>query len=169
MNVQDNHPTVLEASEQAIIIPNAIDTGVPAANTMGDRIRSVRTAWGWSQGDMADALRVDQASISFWERGKIKPSGSAMVALAALFRSSVEALESGKGFIIPDPPSRFNSYSNKADRDFPRSVSLPTHDSDSITVVDLADGSSKGKDISEAMMFFMESVKRGRKVWLVME
>ena len=77
---------------------------------------------------MAETLRVDQASISFWERDKIKPSGSAMVALSALFRTSLDSLEAGTGFVVPDPPSR--PPLAKADREFPRSVSLPLFDSD---------------------------------------
>jgi len=139
----------------------------PALNTLGERIKAVRTTWGWSQEEMAETLRVDQASISFWERDKIKPSGSAMVALSALFRTSLEALESGSGFVVPDPPSR--PPLAKADREFPRSVSLPSSESDPVVVVDLADGSSKGKQLSEAMMVLVESVKSGRHVWIVME
>jgi hypothetical protein len=57
----------------------------------------------------------------------------------------------------------------KADREFPRSVSLPIVDADPIVVVDLVDGSSKGKQLSEAMMVLVESVKAGRRVWVVME
>jgi DNA-binding XRE family transcriptional regulator len=116
---------------------------------------------------MAETLRVDQASISFWERDKIKPSGSAMVALSALFRTSLDSLETGTGFVVPDPPSR-PPLAN-TEREFPRSVSLPISDSDPIVVVDLVDGTSKGKQLSEAMMVLVESVKAGRRVWVVME
>jgi len=38
-----------------------------------------------------------------------------------------------------------------------------------VVVVDLADGSSKGKPLSEAMMVLVQGVKDGRKVWVVME
>lgn len=166
MNSPISNPTIQEPTDVGVQLEDEVSL---SSNSMGERIRNVRNSWGWSQGDMADALRVDQASISFWERGKIKPSGSAMVALAALFRTSVEALETGQGFVLPDPPSRFMSMSAKSDRDFPRSISLPRVEGDTITIVDLADGSSKGRDISEAMMMFMEAVKRGRKVWVVLE
>lgn len=139
-----------------------------ALKTLGERIKAVRSIWAWSQEEMAEALRVDQASISFWERDKIKPSGSAMVALAALFRTSVEALETGMGFVVPDPPSR-QPVSKKAERELPRSVSLPLSQEEPIQIVDLADGSSKGKQLSEAMMVLVQGVKDGRKVWVVME
>ncbi len=140
----------------------------PSLNTLGERIKAVRMLWAWSQEEMAETLRVDQASISFWERDKIKPSGSALVALAALFRTSLEALEHGKGFILPDPPSRMPA-SKKSEREMPRSVSLPRGEEDPIVIVDLLDGSSKGKQISEAMMVLVQAVKENRKVWIVME
>ena len=136
--------------------------------TLGERIKAVRSSWSWSQEEMADALRVDQASISFWERDKIKPSGSAMVALAALFRTSVEALESGSGFVVPDPPSR-QPTPRRAEREIPRSVSLPLRSEDPVPMVDLCDGTTRGKQLSEAMMDLAQAVKDGRKVWVVME
>jgi len=137
-------------------------------NSLGDRIKAVRLHWVWSQEEMAATLRVDQASISFWERDKIKPSGSAMVALAALFRTSLKALETGESFILPDPPSCLPD-AKKTKREIPRSVSLPPEEKDLIAIVDLADGSSKGKPVSEAMMILVQSAKEGRKVWVVIE
>lgn len=140
----------------------------PSLNTLGERIKAVRLGWSWSQEEMAEALRVDQASISFWERDKIKPSGSAMVALAALFRTGVEALEKGNGFVVPDPPSRPPS-SRTAEWELPRSISLPHGEADTVVVVDLKDGSSRPKQLSEAMMSLVAGVKEGRKVWVVLE
>ena len=142
------------------------DTPAPL-RTLGERIKTVRSTWGWSQEEMASVLRVDQASISFWERDKTKPSASAMVALAALFRTSVDALENGAGFVVPEPPSR--PPAARDNRELPRSVSLPKGDPEPVVVVDLADGSSKGKPLSEAMMVLVQGVKDGRKVWVVME
>ncbi|HOD33995.1 MAG TPA: helix-turn-helix domain-containing protein, partial [Holophaga sp.] len=106
---------------------------------------------------MADALRVDQASISFWERDKIKPSGSAMVALAALFRTSVEALETGTSFVVPDPPSR-QPTPRRAEREIPRSVSLPLGHEEPVQMVDLVNGTTRGKQLSEAMMDLAQAV-----------
>jgi len=136
-----------------------------ALATLGDRIKSVRRTWKWSQQEMAEALRVDQASISFWERDKIRPSGSAIVALASLFRTSVDALEGGSEFNIPDSPSLPGS----AEREFPRSVCLPIGSKEMVMVVDLADGSSKGDPVSEAMMTLAMGVKANRRVWVVIE
>lgn len=138
----------------------------PSLKTLGERIKAVRTAWGWSQEEMAETLRVDQASISFWERDKIKPSGSAMVALSALFLYQPGRAGVRHGLCGARPP---RPPLAKAEREFPRSVSLPISDADPIVVVDLVDGTSKGKQLSEAMMVLVESVKAGRRVWVVME
>ena len=138
-----------------------------AFGSLGDRIRAVRMSWRWSQEEMAGALRVDQASISFWERDKIKPSGSAIVALASLFRTSIEALEGGFEFKIPDPPSRPESA--RADRELLRSISLPAGGEGVVMVVDLGDGSSKDKQLSEAVMSLVQGVKDSRRIWVVLE
>ena len=147
-----------------------IDSGSDAAlptSTLGERIKAIRVSWRWSQEEMANALLVDQASISFWERDKIRPSGSAMIALASLFRASTGSLEGGTGFRIPDPPS--SPESSRVDREVPRSVSLPVGGKDMIMVVDLGDGSSKDKPLSEAMMALVQGVKDCRRTWLVLE
>ena len=55
----------------------------PLPISFGGRIKAVRLTWGWSQQKLAEAVNVDQASISFWERDKIKPSGTGLLALWA--------------------------------------------------------------------------------------
>lgn len=55
-------------------------------------IQAARQAWGWSQERLAKALHCDQASISLWERDKIVPHGTSLVALACLCETTVEAL-----------------------------------------------------------------------------
>lgn len=134
--------------------------------TMGARIRAVRRKWGWSQEDVARAVRVDQASISFWERDKVRPSGSALVALASLFRTSVETLEAGEGFKVPDAP--FTPEDSRT-QELPRSISLPLATDDGVTIVDLASGTFKAAQISDAMMSVVQGVKDCRRVWVVME
>lgn len=136
-------------------------------HTMGERIKAIRTAWGWSQEEMASVLRVDQASISFWERDRIVPSGSAMVALAALFRLDPESLETGRGFVIPDRPAQPTHRRNG--RKPLRSLSLPTSEADQPTFVDLASGSTHSWALSETSAALSEALKSGRKAWVVVE
>ena len=138
-----------------------------AATTLGERIKAIRLNWRWSQGELAHALRVDQASISYWERGKVKPSGSGLVALASLFRTSAEAMEEGTGFQMPEPPCRPEAA--KADREDPRGVSLPWGGKDVVMLIDLIDGSSNDSGLSEAMMSLVQAFKENRRAWVVLE
>jgi transcriptional regulator with XRE-family HTH domain len=148
--------------------PQAPDPGPPQApQTLAERIRAVRGAWKWSQGEMADALRVDQASISFWERGKVRPSGSALVAMAALFRTTVDALERGEGFIMPSLPG--GGAAPKGLRAPPRAVCLPVAGPDGVTVIDLAAGDLMARPPAEAAMDLDRYAKDGRRLWIVVE
>jgi transcriptional regulator with XRE-family HTH domain len=116
---------------------------------------------------MAEALRVDQASISFWERGKIKPSGSALVAMAALFRTTVDALEGGDGFVMPSTPAR--GTDPKGHRAPQRAVCLPVAEPGEAITVDLASGSLMVRPPAEAVEDIDRYAKDGRRVWIVVE
>lgn len=139
----------------------------PSYRTMGERIKAVRTTWAWSQEEMASALRVDQASISFWERDRIVPSGSAMVALAALIRTSPEALETGKGFVVPDPPAR--AVHRREGRKHLRSLALPASDPEQTVFVDLLDGSAQIQAATDVASRLAEALRLGRRAWVVVE
>jgi len=149
---------------------NAIAYNPEKENTfrsLGERIKTVRSAWGWSQEEMAAMLRVDQASISFWERDRIVPSGSAMVALAALFRLDPESLETGRGFVVPDPPSQPSHKRNG--RKLLRSLALPSSEPEQTVLVDLINGSAKNRAPADASAALTEAMRTGRKVWVVVE
>jgi transcriptional regulator with XRE-family HTH domain len=77
---------------------------LPDNETLGARIKNTRTLWGWPQEKLAKCLQVDQASISFWERDKIIPSGSAQVAICALFDCDQFALLDGDCWSVPAQP-----------------------------------------------------------------
>jgi len=72
--------------------------------TLGQYIRSVRTTWGWSQQQLADALKCDQAAVSFWENCHVTPGGTSLVALACLFGLTVERLQDEHNLAIPVVP-----------------------------------------------------------------
>ena len=135
--------------------------------TFGDRVKAVRRSWGWSQEKLAKAVMVDQASISFWERNKIKPSGTGLVVLASLFRTSVPALEEGMGFTTPDPPA--TQESTLAAIKKLKCVSLPVGEKDKIMVVDMVDGSSRDNSLDETIMRLIEGVEAHRSAWIVLE
>ena len=139
----------------------------PSYHSLGERIKTVRSAWGWSQEEMAAMLRVDQASISFWERDRIVPSGSAMVALATLFRLDTDSLETGKGFVVPDPPSQPSHKRNG--RKLLRSLSLPTSDPEHAVLVDLLNGSAQSRALADVSAALSDAMRNGRKAWVVVE
>ena len=112
-------------------------------------------------------LRVDQASISFWERDRIVPSGSALVALATLFRLDPESLETGRGFVVPDPPSQPSHKRNG--RKLLRSLSLPTSDPEHAVLVDLLNGSAKSRAFADVSAALSDAMRSGRKAWVVVE
>jgi transcriptional regulator with XRE-family HTH domain len=116
---------------------------------------------------MAEILRVDQASVSFWERGKIKPSGSALLALATLFRTTVDALENGEGFVMPHPPNRGEGL--KKLRALPRTVCLPIAEPGGVVIVDLGSGELSGPHTGGAANFLSLLATNDRKVWIVLE
>jgi transcriptional regulator with XRE-family HTH domain len=83
----------------------AKDKQTASPTTFGERLRRVRIAWGWSQGQLADAMGSNQRLVSHWERDIAKPSGAAMTALSNLVGLTTEALVTGKGFTTPDIPA----------------------------------------------------------------
>jgi putative transcriptional regulator len=57
---------------------------------MDNRLRELRTAKGWSQGDLADALGVSRQSINALETGKFDPSLPLAFRIARLFSKRIE-------------------------------------------------------------------------------
>lgn len=52
----------------------------------GKDLLEYRQRHGLKQSDIANFLSVDQASVSFWERDKVQPSGPAEKLLSVLLR-----------------------------------------------------------------------------------
>jgi DNA-binding XRE family transcriptional regulator len=74
---------------------------VNTTSALPQNIQAARNAWGWSQERMAKFLRVDQASISLWEKGKVVPSGVSQFAIACLFGVTVEEIHEPMTFTKP--------------------------------------------------------------------
>jgi DNA-binding XRE family transcriptional regulator len=74
-----------------------------SVNILANNIRAARKKWGMSQEVMGKLFGCDQASISFWERGLIVPSGVGMTSIAAAFGCRREDLAT-EGLFIPDQP-----------------------------------------------------------------
>lgn len=135
--------------------------------TLAERIRFVRFAWGWTQGELGAALNTDQTAVSAWERDKSRPSGAALAALAHLFGTSPESLESGQGFQpkeVPDqPPPRPQVKEG-------RIITLPEHGSASALLLDLPNSQATPLlDSQEAILRIIQAGREGRKLWIVVE
>lgn len=59
---------------------------------LGHRINELRTAFGWSQVQLAQRLRVSKQTVSNWENENIQPSIEMLVRLAEIFRVSTDYL-----------------------------------------------------------------------------
>jgi putative transcriptional regulator len=55
-----------------------------------NRLKELRAAKGWSQGDLADALGVSRQSINALETGKFDPSLPLAFRIARLFNKRIE-------------------------------------------------------------------------------
>lgn len=64
----------------------------PTAREIGERIRSLRTAHGFSQDALANKIQRRQATISAWESGRTQPRLEDLYDLALIFDVDVYAL-----------------------------------------------------------------------------
>ncbi|TBR13362.1 MAG: transcriptional regulator [Lysobacter sp.] len=59
---------------------------------MESRVRELREAQGWSQGELAERLAVSRQTINAIETGKYDPSLPLAFRIARLFREPIEAI-----------------------------------------------------------------------------
>ena len=59
---------------------------------MTNRLRELRAAKGWSQGDLARELDVSRQTVNAIETGKYDPSLPLAFRIARLFRRPIEAI-----------------------------------------------------------------------------
>lgn len=59
---------------------------------LGQRILELRTAFGWSQVELAKRLGVVKQTVSNWENENIQPSVEMLVRLATLFNVTTDYL-----------------------------------------------------------------------------
>lgn len=71
------------------------------AISLGQRVAAIRKAWGWTQSDLAERLRVRKATVSAWEREVAMPNGISLIALASVLNTSPECLLGEARFTIP--------------------------------------------------------------------
>lgn len=59
---------------------------------MKNRVRELRTARGWSQGELADHVGVSRQTVNSVETGKYTPSLELAFALSQLFEVPIEQM-----------------------------------------------------------------------------
>lgn len=59
---------------------------------MNNRVRDLRSAQGWSQGELGERLGVSRQAVNAIENGKHDPSLSLAFRIAQLFEQPVEAI-----------------------------------------------------------------------------
>lgn len=136
--------------------------------TLGQRIRAVRLAWGWTQIALSKALGSGQSLISEWEKDISRPSGATLTALAKLVDLPVKALETGRGFRIPEPPDakpEGGLMSKRQIQDLRKL--LPKLAGGEILQVDTGAEDSELVKLKEALEAIRQAQKEGRPVWLV--
>ena len=130
-------------------------------NTLGARIRRIRIAWGWTQGQLAERLGTDQQIVSSWERGKSQLPRAFMALLAEFLGISVEALATGVGFTIPDLPQGPGGSALR--------VSLPPVEPGTLVAMRVLGGAPQELTLSEARAMLGRTMKQKGKVWIVVE
>jgi transcriptional regulator with XRE-family HTH domain len=136
------------------------------ATTLGERVRLIRLAWGWTQNQLAKAINSKQNVISHWENNSTQPSGTALGSLAGLFRVSPESLISGIGFSIPPPPIG----DEEGQTQIPRlTVHLPISNQTQALHVDHQSATAWPIRPNQAAGLIREAVAAGKHVWLVTE
>ena len=59
---------------------------------IGPRIQTLRRSRGWTQEQLAQALKVSRQAVSKWESGASDPSTANLIALAKLYHTTVEEI-----------------------------------------------------------------------------
>ena len=59
---------------------------------LGQRIKELRTVFGWNQVQLAEKLNITKQTVSNWENENIQPSVEMLVRLAKLFSVSTDYL-----------------------------------------------------------------------------
>jgi len=140
--------------------------------TLGERIRAIRKAWGWTQHELAKRLHVPQGSVSQWECDKTKPIGPVLAHLLQLFNLNDEALMAGIDFTIPGllPEAQeqgIRCRTTQADAD--DMLVLPVATSGEVWRVEISDALPKSKRLSlqQATRYLKEVIQSGGTAWIV--
>ncbi len=134
--------------------------------TLAERLRWLRKQAGLTQVEVSQALGCEQAMVSSWEVGRTRPSAVTLGALAKHYGVSLQALDSGLGFMAeaerrplpeqaPDHPGDLST------------LTLPSVAPGQVLLLDQRAGTQTPADASDAMAALLRALKKGRKAWVV--
>ena len=138
-------------------------------NTLGSRIRAIRTTWMWTQVALADALRSNQKTVSHWELDAQVPGDVPLGVLSQLTGISAESLRTGVGFDLnglPNPPRQIGALLVAEDQAV-NLVHLPKISGTGITFVDRPNEYHGPLLLEQAIKKMTEAYKKKQPVWLV--
>jgi transcriptional regulator with XRE-family HTH domain len=104
-------------------------------STLGQRIRAVRISWGWTLKQLGAAIHYSQKAVWHWEKGIQTPGDPALGAVADLFGLTNDALQTGVGFRVTDPPRQMGALL-VAENYAADMVVLPPNDAEHLVCVD---------------------------------
>lgn len=102
-------------------------------SNIGEKIKSVRLALGMTQDELAEAVSVEPASVSKWERGKTNPSARNIPRLAKTLQKSAEWLT---GAEAPSAPAGTQKQAWDRISQLERKVSSLSGDMDGTNLTD---------------------------------
>ena len=59
---------------------------------IGEKIRELRLAKGWTQNKLADIIGTDNSLVSWWENDRCYPNYISLISLADVFNISLDEL-----------------------------------------------------------------------------
>lgn len=105
--------------------------------------------------------------VSEWEKDVSRPSGAALISISRLFWLPSAALDTGKGFTIPEAPGQSSGAAiSKRDIQDLRQF-LPQLQQGEILQVDTHAEDTELVQQSQVLQAIREAKRQGRAVWLV--
>ncbi len=71
-----------------------------ANETLGQRLKRLRTDNSFTQKHVADALNIDRSTYTYYERGKTEPNHATTIKLARIFNVSVQLIVTGSDVVV---------------------------------------------------------------------
>lgn len=150
---------------------------VKRPKTLGQRLQVVRQAFGFSQALLAEAVGVPQQSISSWERDITAPSGPGMQMLTRILGVTAAALETGKGFAIPDAPPPREKWLDRGqgagegyvavEEGTRKPIALPSAEPGEVWGVDADSGQNVPLSKEQALAWLADAIDNQAPVWIV--